>query len=125
VAEQADATDLKSVSLRMGVWVQVPPWVPKMFGGDMFKDTKEHHKRYRAAWLLYKKGGLSEDEKIVLENEMDSAQNHFKWDEFKEFEKTLPGFIDFWERQKEGAMAALKVMFGEDVLKDLEEKLNG
>lgn len=28
---------------------------------------------------------------------MDSAQESFSFDEFKDFAKTLPGFLEFWD----------------------------
>jgi len=63
----------------------------------MTEDIPEHHKRYARAWSLYQDKTLSKDAKIALEREMDSAQNHFSWDEFQVFKATLPNFVDFWE----------------------------
>ena len=35
--------------------------------------------------------------KVNLENEMDSAQNLFGWQEFQDFKKTLPGYCEYWQ----------------------------
>ena len=59
-----------------------------------------HHQRYARAWYLFrdmaKAGELTATTKQSLQNEMDSAQNHFTFDEFQEFKKTLEGFEDHW-----------------------------
>lgn len=57
-----------------------------------------HHLRYSRAWSLYQEKGLSEELKISLENEMDSAQNLFGWQEFQDFKKTLPGYCEYWQK---------------------------
>lgn len=55
----------------------------------------EHHNRYRKAWEEYSTC-FDKVRAKELEREMDSAQNHFGWDEFQEFKKTLPGYIEYW-----------------------------
>mgnify|MGYP003660893880 CR=1 FL=1 len=57
----------------------------------------EHHARYARAWKMHQDKGISDEAKRMLEKEMDSAQNHFEWDEFHTFKKTLPGFVQFWK----------------------------
>lgn len=59
-----------------------------------------HTERYARAWDLYRSEGLSDEAKIILEREMDEAQNSFSFDEFQEFKKTLPGFCEYWESIK-------------------------
>ena len=73
-----------------------PPFAP--FGLFDFSMTEpEHHTRYKRAWSLYQEEGLCQESRKALEKEMDSAQNHFSWDEFQDFKETLPGFNEFWE----------------------------
>jgi hypothetical protein len=57
----------------------------------------DHHRRYRNAWALHQDSDSTSEQKLLLEKEMDSAQNHFGWDEFHEFKHTLAGFEEFWE----------------------------
>lgn len=54
-----------------------------------------HHARYRRAWELYCDPTCSFSNKKILEKEMDSAQESFDFNEFKDFVKTLPGFMEF------------------------------
>lgn len=74
----------------------------------------EHHRRYRLAWLAHLDPDTPEHCLIDIENEMDSAQNHFTWDEFQEFKKTLPGFVEHWNGIKADLVEELKRMFGMD-----------
>lgn len=62
----------------------------------------EHHVRYARAWALHQDENNSEETLRTLENEMDSAQDLFGWDEFQEFKKGLPGFIEYWDRMVPG-----------------------
>ena len=55
---------------------------------------KPHEKQYADAWDEYCKGPTSRA--LELEGIMDQAQNHFTLDEFQEFKKTLPGYLEFW-----------------------------
>jgi predicted nucleotide-binding protein (sugar kinase/HSP70/actin superfamily) len=71
-----------------------------------------HHQRYRRAWDLYQDESLSPAAKKILENEMDSAQKYFGWEEFQEFKKTLPGFIEHWDNLTKNMTQALKQMIG-------------
>ena len=57
----------------------------------------DHHRRYAVAWTIYRDRGLPEDARLILECEMDSAQNEFRFDEWEAFRETLPGFLQFWE----------------------------
>jgi len=63
----------------------------------MNKIMPEHHRRYAMAWTLHCEPNCSQETKIILEKEMDNAQNHFSWDEFQAFKQTLPGFVEFWK----------------------------
>ena len=68
----------------------------------MLKDnlaTPSHHVRYARAWLLYQDQDISDDSRLALEREMDAAQNSFEWNEFQKFKKTLPGYVQFFEKQ--------------------------
>lgn len=56
-----------------------------------------HQQRYRDAWEKYRDPTLTDAERQVLEQEMDSAQNDFTWDEFQDFKKTLPGYLEHWK----------------------------
>jgi len=60
----------------------------------------EHHKRYRVAWEAHRDPDTPKSCLKDIENEMDNAQNDFKWDEFQEFKQTLPGYIEHWEKMK-------------------------
>ena len=60
------------------------------------EDTADPRTRYARAWFLYRDTSLDDATRQTLEQEMDSAQNHFTWAEFQEFKKTLPGYEDFW-----------------------------
>jgi len=73
----------------------------------------EHHRRYAVAWSLYKDDSLSEQSKLLLEREMDDAQNYFNWDEFQEFKLTLPGFMEHWDGMKEEVLSELEKRFGD------------
>lgn len=52
-------------------------------------------KQYAAAWAAYKET-WDDGERLRLGKAMDSAQNHFTWQQFQEFKVTLPGFIEYW-----------------------------
>ena len=67
----------------------------------------DHHIRYARAWDLYRDNSLPDDLKIILEQEMDSAQNHFEWNEFQEFKKNLQGFIEHWEGLKKTMLSKM------------------
>ena len=58
----------------------------------------EHHHRYATAWSLHKDPNCSAESRLILEQEMDDAQNDFTWDEFQAFKCTLPGFIEHWQK---------------------------
>ena len=60
----------------------------------------DHQLRYARAWTLYRDDTLDDESRQILEREMDSAQNHFGWDEFQEFKQTLHGFVQFWGEWK-------------------------
>jgi hypothetical protein len=49
------------------------------------------------AWQAYNDPDTPKSCLQAIEKEMDSAQNHFEWDEFQEFKVTLEGFEEFWE----------------------------
>ena len=73
-----------------------------------FSDTEpSHYRRYRVAWEAYIDPDTPDACRLDLENEMDSAQNEFTFDEFQEFKKTLPGFVRFWQELHDGGLAAL------------------
>ncbi len=59
-------------------------------------DEPSHHRRYRVAWHAFKDPDTPKSMSSQLMEEMDSAQNHFKFDEFQEFKKTLVGFEEYW-----------------------------
>jgi hypothetical protein len=63
------------------------------------REVMVHHERYRRAWLLYQSKGLSDEAKKALEREMDAAQEHFTYEEFALFKRSLPGFQDFWRQR--------------------------
>ena len=71
----------------------------------------EHHRRYAIAWSLHQDPDCSEESRLILEREMDDAQNSFGWDEFQKFKATLPGFIEHWASMRESALAELPVKF--------------
>lgn len=58
----------------------------------------EHHLRYSRAWSLYQDKSLSDEARLILEQEMDDAQNNFGWNEFQEFKETLTGYNKFWNK---------------------------
>ena len=58
---------------------------------------KEHEIRYRRAWELHQADGA---DKKKLEREMDDAQDHFTFEEFQVFKRTLPGYEKFWGEKK-------------------------
>jgi len=66
----------------------------------MNESEPNHHRLYRLAWESYIDPDTPKSCKRNLEKEMDSAQNHFCWDEFQEFKETLPGYIAHWEGLK-------------------------
>jgi hypothetical protein len=66
-----------------------------------------HHERYARAWDLYLDESLSDGARRSLEQEMDSAQNHFTWDEFQAFKLTLPGFVEHWDGMKKDVEAKM------------------
>jgi len=55
-----------------------------------------HHRRYRVAWDAFRDPDTPDECKGELMTEMDSAQNHFEWDEFHEFKLSLEGFEAYW-----------------------------
>ena len=67
-----------------------------------------HHERYARAWSLHRDPAMSDESRQILEREMDDAQNHFTWDEFQEFKKTLPGFVEYWAEKKEELLSKLR-----------------
>jgi len=75
----------------------------------MYVQEPKHHRRYRIAWSLYQDKGLTDEHRLILEQEMDGAQNHFTWDEFQTFKETLPGFVEFWKALGASMDVALKV----------------
>lgn len=91
--------------------------------------TPDHHTRYRKAWLEYyhltRYGRPSTDfssdfmrDAYRLEHEMDQAQNYFTWDEFQEFKRTLPGFLDIWPDNCEGIDEAIEIEKDVDWMKE-------
>ncbi len=64
-----------------------------------------HKERYAIAWKLHQDKNTSEYSKRIMEHVMDSAQNHFSWDEFQEFKKTLPDYAEHWFGMYEKATA--------------------
>lgn len=56
-----------------------------------------HHRRYRVAWEAFSDPDTSDELKVGIGKEMDSAQNHFEWDEFQKIKVTLVGFCEYWE----------------------------
>lgn len=66
----------------------------RMLGGRTA--SPEHHRRYFVAWSLHQREKISEVARIILEDEMDSAQELFTHTEFDKFKKTLPDFEQFW-----------------------------
>ena len=69
--------------------------------------TQKHQTRYALAWNLYQDETLSEESRLVLEQEMDSAQNDFSWDEFQVFKATLPDYIKHWDGIKDKMLSQL------------------
>lgn len=67
-----------------------------------------HHLRYERAWLLYRDGGIPDECMLLLEREMDDAQNHFTVDEFKTFKRHLPGFREMWDGMSKRAVKHLE-----------------
>lgn len=61
--------------------------------GEARMSEPDHHRRYAEAWQAHRTPGNSEERLRELEKEMDSAQNHFGWNEFQEFKKSLPDFF--------------------------------
>lgn len=70
----------------------------------------EHHTRYARAWSLYQDPSLDDEARRILEDEMDAAQNHFSWGEFRSFKTTLPGFVQHWRGLKQNAMQILETL---------------
>jgi len=70
----------------------------------------EHHIHYQRAWALYQDPGLSDEARSVLEREMDSAQDAFRYDEFQAFKETLPGFLDFWRDKRNDLIRAARAI---------------
>lgn len=66
----------------------------------------KHHARYSRAWFLHQDAELSDESRLILEREMDDAQNYFGWDEFQEFKATLPGYIEHWDGMKDEKLRA-------------------
>lgn len=73
--------------------------------------ASDYRKRYETAWNLYLDPDLSKEAKLILQKEMDSAQNEFTWDEFQEFKKTLKGFVEHWDMLRAESLAAIKRIF--------------
>ena len=71
----------------------------------------EHHRRYAIAWSLHQDPTCSEESRLILEREMDDAQNSFGWDEFQTFKTTLPGFVEHWSAMREDIMTELHRKF--------------
>jgi hypothetical protein len=67
-----------------------------------------HHKRYRVAWEAYLDPDTPEDCIPALQKEMDLAQNHFSFEEFQVFKKTLPGYEEEWSRLENEILQKLK-----------------
>jgi len=78
--------------------------------GKCFKHSSEpeHHRKYRVAWMAYRDPDTPKDCLEDLQKEMDSAQDHFGWDEFQEFKVTLEGFEEFWKSWSLEAMRAVE-----------------
>ena len=51
---------------------------------------------------------MSEEARLSLEKEMDSAQNHFTFAEFQTFKITLPGYQAYWDDLAEKAKEAIQ-----------------
>ena len=77
----------------------------------MSSKIPEYHRRYAIAWLLHQDPARSEGSRLILECEMDDAQNSFGWDEFQLFKTTLPGFIQHWEGMKDSIVNKLHEKF--------------
>ena len=71
----------------------------------------KHHARYARAWFLHQDADLSDESRLILEHEMDDAQNNFSWDEFQKFKATLPGYIEHWDGIKEEMLSKLQEHF--------------
>lgn len=71
----------------------------------------EHHRRYAIAWSLHQDPTCSEGSRLILEREMDDAQNSFGWDEFQVFKETLPGFVGHWSAMRDTVMSELRRKF--------------
>lgn len=71
----------------------------------------EHHRRYAIAWSLHQDPTCSDESRLILEREMDDAQNSFSWDEFQSFEATLPGYVAHWSEMREDIVTALRRKF--------------
>ena len=69
--------------------------------------TPKHQNRYALAWSLWKEPSCSPENKLVLEREMDNAQNNFTWQEFQDFKETLPGYLDHWNIWKKALIRKL------------------
>ena len=76
--------------------------------------ASDYRKRYETAWNLYLDPDLSEEAKLTLQKEMDSAQNEFTWDEFQEFKKTLKGFVEHWDMLRAEALDAIERLIQRD-----------
>jgi len=73
------------------------------------KKEPKHHARYRRAWNLFRDDSLSKECRKILEQEMDSTQNLFTFQEFQKFKKTLEGFQEYWDKEKmEEKVSALR-----------------
>lgn len=70
----------------------------------------DHHRRYALAWDLYQDSGLTEESRRALEKEMDAAQTLFKWGEFQDFKRTLPGYEKYWKQLKNDLSDKIKRM---------------
>ena len=57
---------------------------------------------------------MSEEAKLTLQKEMDSAQNEFTWDEFQEFKKTIKGFVEHWDMLRAEALDAIERLIQRD-----------
>lgn len=77
----------------------------------MTEGIPDHHRRYAAAWSLHQDRSCSDESRILLEHEMDDAQNHFEWDEFQQFKATLPGFAEHWDGKLEELADVLREKF--------------
>ena len=67
----------------------------------------EHHNRYAIAWSLHQDPTCSEESRLILEREMDDAQNSFGWDEFQTFKTALPGFVEHWSEMRDSVQFRL------------------